>query len=259
MDSVDLSIGIVSYKNSADIKELVDSIEEFTDPAIKKKIYIVDNADEQDAFAPLVKRYPDVEYIHTGANLGFGAGHNYILDRIQSRYHAIVNPDVLLHEDSFSILLNFLETQGCGMAVPKLVGTDGKRLAAYRMDPTLTDMLARIWLRSVFPERVAVHELSNEDYTKPFRVPFAQGSFLVMKTGLFKHLRGFDERFFMYLEDADLCRRINEISSVMYCPDTVVMHKWEKGSHKSWKLFRIHMSSWMKYFQKWGYFSPSKH
>lgn len=76
--------------------------------------------------------------------------------------------------------------------------------------------------------KVAVHELSHEDYSKPFKVPFAQGSFLVCKTDLFKQLNGFDESYFMYLEDADLCRRMNQISDVMYCPYTTVEHRWEK-------------------------------
>lgn len=252
MDQIDLSIGIVSYNNSSDILHLINSIEAYTPKSLSKKIYIIDNADDQQAFAPLVNKYKDIEYIHTGKNLGFGCGHNYILDRIQSKYHAIVNPDVVLVEDSFTKLISFLEEHKCGMVVPRLVGMDGNRLAAYRKDPTVLDMLTRIWLRDVFAKRAAIHELSNEDYTKPFQVPFAQGSFLVCQTSLLKDLGGFDERFFMYLEDADLCRRINQVSSVMYCPDTTIIHRWEKGSHKSLKLFKIHLSSWIKYFHKWG-------
>ncbi len=254
MEPVALSVSIVSYNNFSDIAALLDSIERHTSERLTKKIYIIDNADEQEKFLPLVERYPDVEYIHTGNNLGFGKGHNLVLPVIQSRYHAIVNPDVELNDDAFSILTEFIEQSGCGMAVPKLVLPDGSRLAAYRRDPNLTDMLCRIWFRSLFPKRVAYHELSGEDYSKPFQVPFAQGSFLVSRTDLLKQLNGFDESFFMYLEDADLCRRMNEISSVYYCPDSVVTHRWEKGSHKNMKLFRIHIQSWIIYFKKWGWF-----
>jgi len=89
------------------------------------------------------------------------------------------------------------------------------------------------------------------DYAKPFEVPFAQGSFLVIKTELFKKLRGFDERFFLYMEDADLCKRVNNVSNLLYCPETFVIHKWEKGSHKNFALFKLHVSSMVKYFLKW--------
>jgi GT2 family glycosyltransferase len=84
-------------------------------------------------------------------------------------------------------------------------------------------------------------------------VPFAQGSFLVIQTDLYKQLKGFDDRFFMYMEDADLCKRVNEVSVVRYFPDTAVVHKWEKGSHKSMKLFKIHLQSMYRYFKKWGF------
>lgn len=253
MTSVKLSVSIVSYHNFNDIKRLLESIKRNTSSELSMKIYVIDNANEQDQFRELVKQYPELNYIHTGKNLGFGKGHNYVLSNLDSEYHAIVNPDVLLKDDAFSILIDFIEKTGCGMAVPKLVTPDGERLAAYRKDPNLLDMLCRIWFRSVFPEKVAVHELSHEDYSKPFKVPFVQGSFLVCKTDLFKQLNGFDESFFMYLEDADLCRRMNQISDVMYCPYTTVEHRWEKGSHKNFHLFRIHIQSWIKYFKKWGW------
>jgi hypothetical protein len=95
--------------------------------------------------------------------------------------------------------------------------------------------------------------MQSSNYDKPFRVPFGQGSFLVIRTELFKEISGFDERFFMYLEDADLCKRVNEISEVVYFPGTTVIHKWERGSHKNLKLFKMHMKSMFKYFSKWGF------
>lgn len=98
-----------------------------------------------------------------------------------------------------------------------------------------------------------MHTLQDQDYTQPFQVPFGQGSFLVIRTELFKKLNGFDDRFFMYLEDADLCKRVNEISKLMYYPGASVVHRWEKGSHKNKKLLMYHIQSMRKYFEKWGY------
>lgn len=95
--------------------------------------------------------------------------------------------------------------------------------------------------------------MQDMDYEKPFPVPFAQGSFLVIRTELFRELEGFDERYFMYMEDADLCKRVNNVSSLWYCPDTAVIHKWERGSHKDKKLLKIHILSMFRYFRKWGW------
>ena len=95
--------------------------------------------------------------------------------------------------------------------------------------------------------------MQDMDYKKTFPVPFAQGSFLVIRTELFRQLGGFDERYFLYMEDADLCRRVNEVSELRYCPKAEVIHKWGKGSHKNFKLFCIHVKSMIAYFGKWGW------
>ena len=66
-------------------------------------------------------------------------------------------------------------------------------------------------------------------------------------------LNGFDDNFFMYLEDADLCKRVNQVSKLMYLPTATVIHKWAKGSHKNKTLFKHHVNSMKYYFKKWGY------
>ena len=145
-----------------------------------------------------------------------------------------------------------MEDESIGMCVPRLVDEDGNLLAVYRRDLTVWDMFIRMFLKGAFKKRQAYHTMQDMDYTKAFDVPFAQGSFLMIRTELFKKLKGFDERFFLYMEDADLCKRLNQISRLCYCPDAQVIHKWEKGSHKSGKLFKLHVQSMISYFLKWG-------
>jgi GT2 family glycosyltransferase len=256
----DISITIVAYHNYGDIKAAVESIEKFTDSAIDKKIYIVDNScikDEDSVkreFLSFLSQWKDVEYLDTGDNLGFGKGHNYVLDRLDSKYHGIVNPDILLTEDSLGKMLAYMEQeQEVGILVPKLVDESGEMIKAYRRELTVLDMFIRFCCPGMFRKRKAYHTMDEMDYTKAFHVPFAQGSFLIVRTDLYRKLEGFDDRFFMYLEDADLCKRANEISAVWYYPDTTVIHKWEKGSHKSSRLLKIHLQSMYRYFKKWGW------
>ena len=254
--SLKLSICIVAYNNHGDILNAVESIEKFTESGIRKKIYVVDNSENSEEVGDIkskIKSYEDVEYIETGKNLGFGKGHNYVLPKLNSEYHAIVNPDILLKDDAFSPILKYLDTnKDVGMVIPKVTDEKGELQEVYRKELTVFDMFVRMFCRKLFPKRIAKHTLQNKDYSKPFQVPFAQGSFLVVRTDILKDLQGFDDGYFMYIEDADLCRRVNLVSKLVYFPNASVIHKWEKGSHKNSKLFKYHTDSMKYYFKKWG-------
>lgn len=249
----DISITIVAYDDEEDVKNAVCSIMEHTVATIRKKIYIVDNSKKENGLESFANQQEEVYYRRPEQNLGFGAGHNFVLSELDSKYHAIVNPDIILTEDSFDILIEFMEQRGIGMAVPRMTDEKGVFQAVYRRELTVFDMGIRMFLSSHFKKRQAYHTMQDMDYSKPFQVPFAQGSFLVIQTELFRKIGGFDTRYFMYMEDADLCKQVNQCSSLYYCPDTTVIHKWERGSKKDGRLRRIHMISMFRYFCKWGW------
>jgi hypothetical protein len=77
---------------------------------------------------------------------------------------------------------------------------------------------------------------------------------MFLRSSVLKQVGLFDERFFMYMEDVDLCRRIGNKSRTMYYPDTFLFHGYTKGSYKSFDLALAHLQSAMKYFTKWGWF-----
>ena len=87
---------------------------------------------------------------------------------------------------------------------------------------------------------------------EPFEITNATGCFMFFRTAAFMDLGGFDERFFMYLEDCDIARRAAEKYKVLHYPMANVYHLWERGSKKSKKLLLIHMKSILLYFLKWG-------
>lgn len=255
-----ITVSIVAYHNYKDIKVALDTLEKHTDSEIAKKIYIIDNGtqdfaqEEINEFIKHIKKYEDIEYIDAKTNLGFGKGHNLILDKVNSEYHAIVNPDIIFKEDSFSKIIEYMDNnQDIGMVIPKIIDENGEMQKVYREEVTIHDMFIRMFCSKLFPKRMDKITLQDKDYSKEFQVPFGQGSFLVIRTDLFKKLNGFDDRFFMYMEDADLCKRVNQKSKLMYFPNTEVIHKWEKGSHKNKKLFKYHVQSMIKYFIKWRY------
>lgn len=252
----ELTISIVVYNNYEKAMNTVDSIEKYTNKSINKMLYIIDNTDldnRSEKFVDYISKYDDVKYITSKDNIGFGKGHNLILDRIESKYHAIVNPDIELIEDSFKCIIDFLDANnGIGMCAPSLIGIDNVRQYSCRKEITLFDLFVRVFNGRLFKKRYNEHIMKDEDYSKVFDVSFVQGSFLVIRTELLKLLSGFDERYFMYMEDADLCKRVNEYSRLVYYPGTTVIHSWERGSHKNLKLALIHVKSIISYFNKWG-------
>lgn len=253
-----LSVCIVVYKSFRDVANCVKLLETHTDISIKKKIYIVDNSPRETEgsleFQRFLKQYNDVVYIYSGENLGFGKGHNKVIPLIESKYHAIVNPDILLDRDAFSPIIEYMDSSDdVGMVIPRIVDETGMLQKVYRKELTVFDMFIRMFCNGHFKTRQAMHTLQDKDYTKPFQVPFGQGSFLVIRTELFKELKGFDDGYFMYLEDADLCKRVNHKSKLMYYPEAEVIHKWEQGSHKNKTLFKYHVNSMIYYFKKWGW------
>lgn len=250
--TTDISIAIVAYNNESDVRKAVCSILEHTALSISKKIYIVDNSTQPGTLHLLAEEHPCVIYDRPPRNIGFGAGHNRVLPLLDSRFHAIVNPDILLTEDSLDILMRFLDETSAGMAIPRMVDEKGIPQEACRRELTVLDMVIR-HLPFGFRKRRAYHTMQDMDDTRPFPVPFAQGSFLVLRTELFRALGGFDEHFFMYVEDADFCRRFNEISLLLYCPYTTVIHRWERSSRKDRALRRAHLRSMIYYFRKWGW------
>jgi len=248
---IDLSIAIVMYNDEENVKNAVCSILEHTAKTISKKIYIIDNGEQKNHLKQFFEAEPEVFYIKAHHNLGFGAGHNLIIQELDSKFHAIVNPDIILKEDIFTTLLEFMKDETIGMAVPRISNEDGSMQSAYRKEPTVLDLILR--RTSFLKKRQQAHVLADADYKQPFQVPFAHGCFFLIRTELFVRLGGFDTRYFMYMEDADLCKRVNQCSKLMYCPNAKIIHKWERGSKKKRELKKIHLQSMFQYFHKWGW------
>lgn len=255
---MDLTFSIVAYKNYSQIINAVNSINRYT-KTYSKEIIVVDNT-EQEFFSDYIedinrlKSLDNVIYIQNLKNLGFGKANNIALAEARGKYFVICNPDILLIEDSFGKIIPYLEkNSNIGGVIPKLIDQQYKIEPVYRRDITLWDIFVRYFNPGgIFNKRRAYHTMQDMDYSKSFRVPFGQGSFLVIRTPLMKELRGFDDRYFMYMEDADLCKRLNQVSVLEYFPDTSVIHLWQKGSHKNPRLMKWHIKSMIKYFRKWG-------
>ena len=265
--AVPISLSVVLYRDYQTPAVMIRSLMQFTNPQLQFCIIAVDNSNihaddtllaKRDRFVSGFSKYNSsihqFRYVDVHENLGFGKANNVALDMVDSQYHVFVNPDILFIDDALTALKTFMDAhQDVGMSIPRMVDSEGKPLKVYRRGITVLDAFNRMVLRNRLRKRDYWHTMGDEDYSRPFQVPFGQGSFLFARTKLLKRLGGFDDSFFMYLEDADLCRRVNQVSQLIYCPDTTVVHKWEQGSHKNFFLFKEHMKSYIIYFRKWGW------
>lgn len=264
--TVPISLSVVLYRDYQTPAAMIRSLMQFTDSELQFCIIAVDNSDihaddtllaDRDRFvsefSKLDSSTHQFRYVDAHANLGFGKANNVALGMVDSQYHVFVNPDILFISDTLTSLQNFMNAhQDVGMCIPRMTDAEGNPLKVYRRGITVLDAFNRMILKNRLRKRDYWHTMGGEDYSRPFRVPFGQGSFLFARTDLLKRLGGFDDSFFMYLEDADLCRRVNQASQLVYCPDATVIHKWEQGSHKNFRLFIEHLKSYIIYFKKWG-------
>ena len=195
----------------------------------------------------------EIEYIFVGKNIGFSKANNLILDQIKelSNYHLILNPDVLFDSDILVKLIRELEGKTeIAMIAPKVVSPDQKHQFTCRKHPVLSELIyRRLGLKK---EMTNEREYRNLEMSKPFYPEFIHGCFQLFKTEVFVKIRGFDERYFLYMEDADICREIEAIGlKVFYFPKVTIQHIHRRGSAKRIKLLYHHFISALKYFNKW--------
>lgn len=255
-----LSASVVVYSTPTDIFD--EAVKSFLSTPFEDKIlFVVDNSKGADySYVADIDR--QVVYIKTDKNLGFGRAHNVAIrkaGRLDSAYHLIMNPDVFFGADSLVKLVDFMEEhKEAPMSSPKVCNPDGSLQFIYRKFPTFfSQVKRRLNPFGIFDSYNAEGEMRHKDYGKPFEFDFCHGCFMLFRTAVLEKLDGFDERFFMYMEDVDICRRAKKYGKTMYCSNASIVHYYQKESGKHFGLFVGHLASIVKYNLKYG-FSTSK-
>ncbi|MDR1681493.1 MAG: glycosyltransferase family 2 protein [Prevotellaceae bacterium] len=253
-----ISVSIVTYNNTADdLRAVIDCIHR--SPAAV--LYIIDNSPSDALQKFAANCSPKVSYIYPHRNIGYGAAHNIAIRRAGERaakYHLVLNADVHFDPRVIDELLAFMERHpDVGLVMPKILYPSGETQHLCKLLPTPADLI----FRRFFPfipgaeKKRQRYELRTMDNTQPhFDIPSLSGCFMLMRTAVLEEIAGFDERFFLYMEDVDLCRRLHRISRTAFYPDVSIVHHYAKGSYKNTRLMRYHIYAAIKYFNKWGWF-----
>ena len=251
---------IVIYHNSEE--KLLRTINSFFTSNIVGDLFLIDNS-KSDYFKKLIFLNKNIRYIFNNANLGYGKAHNIALRRsIEENvpYHLVLNPDVYFEKGVLEELYNFMEAnKDVGLVMPKVLYPDGNIQYLCKLLPTPLDLFGRRFLnfgpfKKIVEKRNEIYELRFTGYDKIMEVPYLSGCFMFIRTEVLKKVGLFDERFFMYLEDTDLSRRIHRVAKTIYYPYVHIYHEYGKGSYKSLKLLYYHIKSAIRYFNKYGWF-----
>ena len=253
-----ISACIVAYCDYDEVCAAVRSILHYT-PAPDLALYVVDNGSPDGCGRQLAETdFGDsrVTVLPLEKNIGFGKGHNYVLDRLTSDVHFILNPDILLTGDVLEDMAVWLLARpGAAMATPQLRYPDGKLQHLPRRKPTPWLLLARQLapkLGGCFKKADDHYTMQDEDLTVPRRIEFCTGSFMAVRTDVFKEIGGFDPAYFMYVEDADLTQKVLQKGTVWLTPQFSAIHAWHRAPMRDAGKFKMQLVSMGRYFKKWG-------
>jgi len=142
-----------------------------------------------------------------------------------------------------------------GLVLPKVVYPSGKIQYVCRLIPSPTDLILKRFIPFKWiKKRMDKYRMIFTGYNREMEVPYFIGCFMFLRVEALKNVGLFDERFFMYPEDIDLTRRMHQQYKTMFYPFVQIIHVHEQGSYKNIKLFYIHITNMIKYFNKWGWF-----
>jgi hypothetical protein len=234
-----VALSVVSHAQNWLVNQLLVDLAQFHPAGLS--IVVTQNVRDPDT---LVARH-GAEVIVNDLPRGFGANHNAAFRRCNAPYFCVVNPDVRLNMDPFPALVSVLRTPGnAGVAGPQVCDPDGRTEDSARRFPTITRLLRKLLPGARGPDYPAAGG--------PFAVDWLAGMFMLFRSDAFRAAGGFDERFFLYYEDVDICRRLGLAGyGAAYVPEVTVIHDARRASRRNLRLMAIHAASAIRYLTRW--------
>jgi GT2 family glycosyltransferase len=204
------------------------------------EIIIVDNASSDGSTEKVLSSYPDVKIIKNPVNEGFSKGANTGIRNSRCDYVLIMNPDVFIEKEGIDLLLKCLEEEpSLGVLAPKLVSPEGKTELSYGSDPSILNEFIQ-----KFKSKIGIGRNRNGN------VHWVSGACFMARKRALMEIGLFDENFFLYFEDADLCKRMRENGwNIKYLPSACAVHV-RGGSRDSERVLLEYRKSQFLYYKK---------
>lgn len=248
-----VSASIVVYNGFEEAKSCIASVLERT--GVPLSAFLIDNASPDGSGLRMQAAFSGrATVLLSQKNLGYGGGHNLCLPLLESDYHAVINPDITLQEDTLRVLCDYMQAHpDVVMVTPQLRFPDGRIQQIAKRTPTVLALAARQLHWKCLEKYENYYLMLDRDLSVPQDVQFCSGCFFVVRTSALKSFGGFDPDYFMYVEDADITRRALRCGRAVYMPATYVYHSWHRATRHSFGAFWQQLKSMMLYFHKWGF------
>lgn len=194
-------------------------------------------------------------------NPGYGRAVNRLVERIGRLppYIGVLNTDLTWVEGSFETLLDWLQRHpDVSLAVPQILDQEGLPQQLCKRHPTVLGLFSRrflpAWLKPAWLRRYdRWYVMADQDGSQVLEVPYLSGCCMLMRSEAFLKVGGFDERYFLYLEDADITRSLAREGRCVHLPVAAVVHGWGRGNYRDLRLMLVNLISAWRYFRKWGW------
>ncbi|RMD58906.1 glycosyltransferase family 2 protein [Candidatus Parcubacteria bacterium] len=252
---MDLSIIIVSWRVRDLVRENLKAIFSRT-KNISFEVFVVDNNSADGTVEMVAREFPQVNLIANNYNAGFARANNQAIAMAQGRYILLLNPDMQVEEKTLEKMVEWMDNHPeAGIAGCRLVNKKGEVIPQVRRFPTLWDQLAIILkVPHIFPGVLNKYLKKDFDYNKEAEVDSLRGSFFMIRRKVIDKIGVLDERFFVWFEEVDFCRRARKAGfKVMYTPCAQCLDYVGKSFSqvKRGKAQRYFRDSMLKYFLKW--------
>jgi len=237
---VDISVIIVSYNVKEFLRGAIASVERSLETGrLTGEIMVVDNASGDGSAAMVAAEFPNVRLYALDENIGFGRANNLALKDAQGEQLLLLNPDTIVAEDTLRTMVDFMRAKPeAGLAGCKLLNGDGTfQLSCRRGFPTPWASFTKLFgLATLFPNSplFARYHLTYLPVDQTYEIDALMGAFMILSRPAYEATRGFDEQFFMYGEDIDLCWRVKEAGyKVFYVHSTATIHFKGESTRRS--------------------------
>jgi GT2 family glycosyltransferase len=245
-----VSVSIVSHGHDDLVTSLLSQLVEYNEHITK--VIITHNIPGNINYSNVAFPF-EVIHITNREPLGFGENHNRAFENCCTEYYCVMNPDIILKDDPFGELLACSVEKKIAIIAPVIENIQGDIEDSARYFPTPFDLLKKIFRSydGIFPTD------TNKNLIFP---EWVGGMFMLIKRAQYEALSGFDESYFLYYEDVDLCLRAwRSGNGVALCKSAVVVHDARRTSHRKLKFLKWHMTSALRFFIKYlGRFPKSE-
>ena len=280
---MDLTVIILNWNTCdllrASLRSLTSEPHSADGHTIAVQIIVVDNASQDKSREMVRNEFPDVELVCLPANTGFGAGNNSALSGAHGRYVLFLNSDTVVIQGALARLVGYADSApDIGIVGPKLLNEDGSLQYSCRSYPNLgTGFFRNTPLGRLFPKNhfTSDYLLTDYDHASPRDVDWVSGAALMMRRSLIDKIGAFDEEYFMFCEDVDLCWRVNHAAfkpagdgdqavrsaptwRVSYFPEAVIYHLIGKSTDlaPTRMTYEFHRSQYLFYRKHYAAETP---